>query len=146
MPNMVTIGAQPSQAPLAGPAEADATHEAAPRQDSQAQGLQVTERAIKRIRAAIAKEGISPEEGGLRLGVLGGGCSGLSYSIKFDTRPRERDRIYDFDGVRVFVDPKSFLYLHGMTLDYEETLMRQGFNFINPNSTRSCGCGSSFSS
>jgi iron-sulfur cluster assembly protein len=94
----------------------------------------------------MAKEGVSPTEGGLRLGVLGGGCSGLSYSIKFDTHPRERDRIYDFDGVRVFVDPKSFLYLHGMTLDYEETLMRQGFNFINPNSSRSCGCGSSFSS
>jgi len=109
-------------------------------------GLQVTDRAIKRIRVAMAKEGVSPEEGGLRLGVMGGGCSGLSYSIKFDTRPRERDRIYEFDGVRVFVDPKSFLYLHGMTLDYEETLMRQGFNFINPNSTRSCGCGSSFSS
>jgi len=109
-------------------------------------GLQVTEKAIKRIRVAMAKEGVSAEEGGLRLGVMGGGCSGLSYSIKFDTRPRERDRIYDFDGVRVFVDPKSFLYLHGMTLDYEETLMRQGFNFINPNSSRSCGCGSSFSS
>ena len=102
--------------------------------------------ALDKIRSGMAKEGISPEEGGLRLGVLGGGCSGLSYSIRFDTRPRERDRIYDFDGVRVFVDPKSFLYLHGMTLDYEETLMRQGFNFINPNSTRSCGCGSSFSS
>ena len=98
------------------------------------QGLQLTERAIKRVRIAMAKEGVSPEEGGLRLGVMGGGCSGLSYSIKFDTRPRERDRIYEFDGVRVFVDPKSFLYLHGMTLDYEETLMRQGFNFINPNS------------
>jgi iron-sulfur cluster assembly protein len=110
------------------------------------QGLQITEKALKRIRIAMAKEGIAPEEGGLRLGVMGGGCSGLSYSIKFDTRPRERDRIYEFDGVRVFVDPKSFLYLHGMTLDYEETLMRQGFNFINPNSTRSCGCGSSFSS
>ena len=109
-------------------------------------GLQITEKALKRIRMAMAKEGISPEEGGLRLGVMGGGCSGLSYSVKFDTRPRERDRIYEFDGVRVFVDPKSFLYLHGMTLDYEETLMRQGFNFINPNSTRSCGCGSSFSS
>ena len=109
-------------------------------------GIQVTETAVKRIRIAMAKEGISPEEGGLRLGVMGGGCSGLSYSIKFDTQPRERDRIYEFDGVRVFVDPKSFLYLHGMTLDYEETLMRQGFNFINPNSTRSCGCGSSFSS
>jgi iron-sulfur cluster assembly protein len=53
--------------------------------------------------------------------------------------------VYEYDGVRVFVDPKSFLYLHGMILDYEETLMRQGFNFINPNSTKSCGCGSSFS-
>ena len=108
-------------------------------------GIQVTGKAIKRIRVAMAKEGVSPEEGGLRLGVMGGGCSGLSYSIKFDTQPRERDRVYEFDGVRVFVDPKSFLYLHGMTLDYEETLMRQGFNFINPNSTHSCGCGSSFS-
>jgi len=109
------------------------------------QALNVTERAVKKIRTAMAKEGVSPEQGGLRLGVMGGGCSGLSYSIKFDTQPRERDRVYEFDGVRVFVDPKSFLYLHGMTLDYEETLMRQGFNFINPNSTRSCGCGSSFS-
>jgi iron-sulfur cluster assembly protein len=109
-------------------------------------GIEVTERAIKRIRSAMTKEGISPTEGGLRLGVLGGGCSGLSYSIKFDTQPRERDRIFTYDDVRVFVDPKSFLYLNGMILDYEETLMRQGFNFINPNSSRSCGCGSSFSS
>ncbi len=109
------------------------------------EGLHVTERAVKRIRVAMAKEGISPEEGGLRLGVKGGGCSGLSYSIAFDTHPRERDRIFNFDSVRVFVDPKSFVYLHGVTLDYEETLMRQGFNFINPNSTRACGCGTSFS-
>ena len=107
--------------------------------------IQVTLRALKRIRVAMAKENITPDAGGLRVGITGGGCSGLSYSIKFDTQPRERDRIYDFDGVRVFVDPKSFLYLHGMTLDYEETLMRQGFNFINPHSTKSCGCGSSFS-
>jgi iron-sulfur cluster assembly protein len=141
MSNMVTIETQPAQGAFATPAQADAKPAAAP-----GQGLQLTERAIKRIRVAMAKEGVSPEEGGLRLGVMGGGCSGLSYSIKFDTQPRERDRIYEFDGVRVFVDPKSFLYLHGMTLDYEETLMRQGFNFINPNSTRSCGCGSSFSS
>jgi iron-sulfur cluster assembly protein len=112
---------------------------------STAGGLEVTAKAIQRIRAVMAKEGISPTEGGLRLGVMGGGCSGLSYSIKFDTRPRERDRVFEFDGVRVFVDPKSFVYLHGMTLDYEETLMRQGFNFINPNATHSCGCGSSFS-
>jgi iron-sulfur cluster assembly protein len=108
-------------------------------------GIQVTDRALKRIRAAMAKEGVSPTEGGLRLGIQGGGCSGLSYNIRFDSQPRERDRIYNFEDVRVFVDPKSFIYLHGMILDYEETLMRQGFNFINPHSTKSCGCGSSFS-
>ena len=108
-------------------------------------GVQVTERALKRIRIAMAKEGVSPVEGGLRLGIQGGGCSGLSYNIRFDTQPRERDRIYQFEDVRVFVDPKSFIYLHGMILDYEETLMRQGFNFVNTNSTKSCGCGSSFS-
>ena len=110
-----------------------------------ASGIQVTDKALARIRSVIAKENISPQEGGLRLGVQGGGCSGLSYNISFDTQPRERDRIFQFGDVRVFVDPKSFIYLHGMTLDYEETLMRQGFNFINPNSTKSCGCGSSFS-
>jgi iron-sulfur cluster assembly protein len=108
-------------------------------------GIQVTERALKRIRVAMAKEGVSPTEGGLRLGIQGGGCSGLSYNIRFDSQPRERDRVYNFEDVRVFVDPKSFIYLHGMILDYEETLMRQGFNFINPHSTKSCGCGSSFS-
>ena len=69
------------------------------------------------IRAAIAKEGISPGEGGLRLGVQGGGCSGLCYNIRFDTQPRERDRIFQYGDVRVFVDPKSFIYLNGMTLD-----------------------------
>ena len=109
-------------------------------------GIQVTDLALRKIRSAMEKENVSPVEGGLRLGVLGGGCSGLSYNIRFDTQPRERDRVYNFDGVRVFVDPKSFIYLHGMVLDYEETLMRQGFHFVNPNSTKSCGCGSSFSS
>ena len=108
-------------------------------------GLQVTEKAIAKIRAAMVKEGVSPEQGGLRLGVQGGGCSGLSYNIRFDTQPRERDRVFQFDDVRVFVDPKSFIYLHGMILDYQETLMQQGFVFVNPNSTKSCGCGSSFS-
>lgn len=136
MANVVTIESKPSQ-------DAVAAQPAAPQ--ARAQSLQVTDRAVRRIRATMASEGISPAEGGLRLGVMGGGCSGLSYSIKFDAHPRERDRVFDFDGVRVFVDPKSFVYLHGMTLDYEETLMRQGFNFINPNSSRSCGCGSSFS-
>ena len=122
------------------------------------QAVEITRNALKRIRVAMAKEGISPEAGGLRLGVQGGGCSGLSYNIRFDTEPRQRDRVFVFGAgvetpndpsgakpVRLFVDPKSFLYLAGMVLDFEETLMRQGFNFINPNSTKSCGCGSSFS-
>jgi iron-sulfur cluster assembly protein len=142
MSNMVTIESKPAEGAFAVPAPA-APKPVTPGAPSQ--GLQLTEKAIKKIKIAMAKEGVSPEEGGLRLGVTGGGCSGLSYSIKFDTRPRDRDRIYNFDDVRVFVDPKSFIYLNGMTLDYEETLMRQGFNFVNPNSTRSCGCGSSFS-
>jgi iron-sulfur cluster assembly protein len=139
MSNVVTIGSKPAEGAFAAQPQPAAS------QAPPTHGVQVTERAVARIRAAMAKEGVSPEEGGLRLGVMGGGCSGLSYSIKFDTRPRERDRIFEFDGVRVFVDPKSFVYLNGMTLDYEQTLMRQGFNFINPNSSRSCGCGSSFS-
>jgi iron-sulfur cluster assembly protein len=117
----------------------------APPAPSPARSLQVSDRAIAKIRSAMEKEGISPEQGGLRLGVQGGGCSGLSYNIRFDSQPRERDRIFEFDGVRVFVDPKSFIYLHGMTLDYQETLMQQGFVFVNPNSTKSCGCGTSFS-
>jgi iron-sulfur cluster assembly protein len=143
MLNTVTIGTQPSQETFAvEPPPVPQAH-SAPAQV--VQGIQVTEKALKRIRAVLSKEGISPQEGGLRLGVIGGGCSGLSYSIKFDTQPRERDRIFEFDGVRVFIDPKSFIYLHGMTVDYEETLMRQGFTFTNPNSSRSCGCGSSFS-
>src|SRR5690348_18394198 len=110
-----------------------------------AKGVQVTEKAIAKIRSAMAKEGISPEQGGLRLGVQGGGCSGLSYNIRFDTQPRERHRILQYNDVRVFVDPKSFIYLHGMTLDYQETLMQQGFVFVNPQASKSCGCGTSFS-
>ena len=128
-------------------------------EEAAAKGIRLSPKALKRIRIARAKENVSPEQGGLRVGIQGGGCSGLSYSIRFDTRARERDRTFVFDGagggdaaesanapIRIFVDPKSFIYLTGMVLDFEETLMRQGFNFINPNSTKSCGCGSSFSS
>src|SRR4029078_483100 len=107
-------------------------------------GIQVTERALGRICSAMAKENITPERGGLRVGVQGGGCSGLSYNIRFDTQPRERDRVFQFGDVRVFVDAKSFIYLHGITLDYEETLMHQGFVFKNPHAQKSCGCGTSF--
>jgi iron-sulfur cluster assembly protein len=108
-------------------------------------GINITEKALEHVRAAMQKEGIAPESGGLRLGVQGGGCSGLSYSIRFDTQPRERDRIFQYGEVRVFVDPKSFIYLNGMTVEWEETLMRRGFVFQNPNAKKTCGCGSSFS-
>jgi iron-sulfur cluster assembly protein len=110
-----------------------------------AKGILVTEKALVKVRSAMAKEGISAEQGGLRLGVQGGGCSGLSYNVRFDTQPRERDRIFQFSDIRVFVDPKSFIYLNGMTLDYQETLMQQGFVFVNPQASKSCGCGTSFS-
>lgn len=114
-------------------------------QQGPAKGITITDKAIEHIRLALQKEGIAPDQGGLRLGVQGGGCSGLSYVIKFDTQPRERDRIFNYSDVRVFVDPKSFIYLHGMTLDWQETLMHRGFVFENPNAKKSCGCGTSFS-
>jgi iron-sulfur cluster assembly protein len=105
--------------------------------------IQVTPKAVEKIRQAFSREGVSG--GGLRLGVLGGGCSGLSYQFKFDLKPRENDHVFDFDGVKVFVDPKSMLFLDGMTLDYTESLMQSGFAFQNPNAEKSCGCGTSFS-
>ncbi len=113
--------------------------------DQSIEGITVTERALARIRAAMSKENVDPAHGGLRLGVTGGGCSGLSYNLRFDSQPRERDRVYEFGGVRIFVDPKSFIYLRGMSLDYSEGLLQSGFVFINPNAIKSCGCGSSFS-
>ena len=149
------LQAPPPAAPAPTPPAISATGQSP---ESKVKGICLTQRALKRVRIAMAKEKISPAAGGLRLGITGGGCSGLSYSIKFDSQKRERDRIFEFSqgfidpayasepAIRVFVDPKSFIYLTGMVLDFEETLMRQGFNFINPNSTKSCGCGSSFSS
>jgi len=106
--------------------------------------IYLTERAARKIRELLEKDGISPERGGLRVGVQGGGCSGLSYAMRLDTQARDRDKIFEEHGVRLFVDPKSFLFLNGTTLEYEETLMRQGFVFQNPNAARNCGCGSSF--
>ena len=106
--------------------------------------IHLTEKAAKKIIALLAKDGVSPQTGGLRVGVQGGGCSGLSYAMRLDTQARDRDKIFEAFGARVFVDPKSLLYLNGTTLEYEETLMRQGFVFQNPNAARNCGCGCSF--
>lgn len=102
----------------------------------------VTPKAVQKIREAFARESVS---GGLRLGVLGGGCSGLSYQFKFDPRPRATDNVLEFDGVQVFIDPKSLVYLDGMTLDWQDSIMQSGFVFQNPHAKKSCGCGTSFS-
>ena len=105
--------------------------------------IQVTEKAARKIQELLAKEGVSAK-GGLRLGVQGGGCSGLTYAMRLDAQAGDRDKVIEVHGARVFVDPKSYAYLDEVTLDYEETLMRQGFVFQNPRATHSCGCGTSF--
>jgi len=107
--------------------------------------VHVTEKAAQKIHELLAKEGVPEQSGGLRLGVQGGGCSGLTYAMRLETKARDRDNVFEENGARVFVDPKSLLYLAETTLDYEETLMRRGFVFQNPAATRSCGCGTSFS-
>ncbi len=105
--------------------------------------IQVTPKAVEKIRSAFQREGV--HQGGLRLGVLGGGCSGLSYQFRFDPKPRPTDNVYDYDGVKIYVDPKSLVFLDGMTLDWKDSLIQSGFVFENPHAKRSCGCGTSFS-
>jgi len=102
----------------------------------------VTPKAVEKIRAAFHREGV---HGGLRLGVLGGGCSGLSYLFKFDPKPRPTDKVLNFEDVSVYIDPKSMVFLDGMTLDWKDSLIHSGFVFDNPHAKKSCGCGTSFS-
>ena len=104
----------------------------------------LTENAISEIKRLM--EAQSLENVGLRVGVKGGGCSGLSYTLNFDPEIRaEEDQVFEVSGIKVVVDSKSLLYLEGTTLDYMNGLAGTGFKFVNPNATRSCGCGSSFS-
>jgi len=105
--------------------------------------VHVTDKAVTKIRQAFEREGVTG--GGLRLGVLGGGCSGLSYLFKFEPKPRATDKVFEFGDVKVFVDPKSMVFLDGMTLDWQDSLLQSGFAFHNPHATKSCGCGTSFS-
>jgi iron-sulfur cluster assembly protein len=95
---------------------------------------------IKRIRDEEKVEG-----GGLRIAVVGGGCSGMSYKLDFQKEPAANDKVFEQDGVKVFVDAKSYIFLKGLTLDYSGGLNGTGFTFQNPNATKSCGCGTSFS-
>lgn len=106
-----------------------------------AAGVSLTERAAARINEIITAE--NREGQGLRLKVVGGGCSGLQYKLDFDA-PKTSDKIFEKDGAKVLVDMKSLLYLSGTELDYKDELMQSGFVFQNPNVKRSCGCGTSF--
>ncbi len=104
--------------------------------------IYLSQDAIAEVKRMAAKD--SKPDMGLRLGVKGGGCSGLSYFMNFDVK-KEKDQEFDFEGLKVLVDPKSLLYLKGTTLDYVDTLQDKGFKFINPQASKTCGCGESFS-
>jgi iron-sulfur cluster assembly protein len=111
--------------------------------DAAKDGVRLTAKAVAMAKQALLKRGTPGAA--LRLGVRGGGCSGVSYAIEFSDKVRERDHLFDFDGLRVVVDPKSLVYLRGSVLDYEIQLMQHGFKFQNPNEKGGCGCGESFS-
>jgi iron-sulfur cluster assembly protein len=105
--------------------------------------ITVTAKALDEIRKIRTQNSI-PDGYGLRIGVKGGGCSGMSYTLGFDAQTRENDRVLDLDDVQIFIDTKSMFYLMGVTLDFSDGLMGRGFTFNNPNATKTCGCGSSF--
>jgi iron-sulfur cluster assembly protein len=105
--------------------------------------ITLSEAAVKEVKRLINVQGLT--EGGLRLGVKGGGCSGLSYTINFDEKIGQYDSVYDIDGVKVIIDAKSAIYLQGTQLDFQKDLMGGQFKFVNPNASKTCGCGESFS-
>jgi iron-sulfur cluster assembly protein len=105
--------------------------------------IDVTPSAVEEMRRLLSKQ--SKENWGIRVGVKGGGCSGLSYQMDIESKPGEHDRVFDVEGISVFCDPKSYLYLNGLTLDYSNQLIGGGFIFNNPNAVRTCSCGTSFS-
>ena len=105
--------------------------------------IDISETAAIKIRSLMAKQGIT--EGGLRVGVKGGGCSGLSYTFAWEREARFGDQVFEgADGAKLFVDKKSLIYLNGTVLDYDTSLISKGFVFNNPNAKSTCGCGSSF--
>lgn len=104
----------------------------------------VTEKAAMEVQRLIKQENLPVETAGLKVGVKGGGCSGFSYSMSLAERAGESDQVYENCGIRIFVDAKSYLYLAGTELDYQDGLMGRGFVFNNPNAQKTCGCGSSF--
>jgi len=104
--------------------------------------INLTSNAITKVKEIMAQQ--TPVPTGLRVGVVGGGCSGFQYSMSFENSAGMMDKVYDFDGLKVYVDATSVNYLQGAIVDYVETLEGAGFKFENPNVKTTCGCGSSF--
>ncbi|MDC8002611.1 iron-sulfur cluster assembly accessory protein [Aureisphaera galaxeae] len=107
--------------------------------------IKVSESAKDKISQLMSEEGFSIEKDFVRVGVKSGGCSGLSYELKFDDAQGDTDKLFEDNFVKIIVDKKSFLYLVGTTLEYSGGLNGKGFVFNNPNANRTCGCGESFS-
>lgn len=105
--------------------------------------VNLSESAVKQVKQLIEAQNL--EGAFLRMGVKGGGCSGLSYNLEFDTEIGQHDKVFEIDGIKVAVDAKSYLYLNGTTLDYVTQGLTGGFTFVNPQAKSSCGCGTSFS-
>jgi iron-sulfur cluster assembly protein len=106
--------------------------------------IAITPRAVHEIKRILSEQSLPPATA-LRVGVKGGGCSGFSYTLGFDDHLAPTDQVTEFEGVKVVCDPKSFLYLNGTQIDFEDNLMGRGFKFGNPNASKTCGCGESFS-
>ena len=107
--------------------------------------IEVTETAVREIKNIVEQQELDAEKVYLRLGVKGGGCSGFSYLLDLTETANEQDEMFAQHGVRVVCDPKSYLYLNGTTIEFKDEIMGRGFVFNNPNSSGTCGCGSSFS-
>ena len=105
--------------------------------------LLLTDVAVEKVKEVMNREGL--KDGGLRVSIVGGGCSGFQYNLGLDDSPREDDIVIEQGGVKLFVDPISQQYVYGTTIDYVNGLHGAGFKFVNPNAARTCGCGSSFS-
>ena len=106
--------------------------------------IKISERAKLRLQELLEEQNLDRETYFLRVGVKGGGCSGLSYELGFDNIPQEGDNIVEDNSIKIAIDKKSFLYLFGTELDFSDGLNGKGFQFINPNASRTCGCGESF--
>ena len=105
--------------------------------------VSLTAKAVEMVKEAMAQENLTGH--GIRVGVVGGGCSGFQYSMDFENQPKDGDFVLEQDGVKLYVDPMSSMYLQGVTIDYVQGLQGAGFKFNNPNARNTCGCGASFS-